>query len=98
MTPDVLAGSVPIDGEPVPGNGGFNLQSALLSAADASTTASALSGALDEAVTQGGAGDTSDANRNEVAADQALLNEPNQDETRVVLTASLRDIERVSIF
>jgi hypothetical protein len=49
-------------------------------------------------VTQGGAGDTSDANRNEVAADQALLNEPNQDETRVVLTASLRDIERVSIF
>ncbi len=67
-----------IDGEPVPNNGDINLQSALQSGIDASATASALSAALDETLEQGGV--PSDPNLNEVASDQALLDEANLDQ------------------
>ena len=55
VTPDQLAGSVTIDGEPVPGNGDFNLQASLQSAVNANAAANALGGALDGATQQGGA-------------------------------------------
>jgi Ca2+-binding RTX toxin-like protein len=55
VTPDQLAGSVTIDGEPVSGNGNFNLQASLQSAVNANAAADALGGALDGAAQQGGA-------------------------------------------
>ena len=44
-----------IDGEPVSGNGNFNLQASLQSAVNANAAADALGGALDGAAQQGGA-------------------------------------------
>jgi len=54
VTPDQLAGSVTIDGESVPGNGNFDLEASLQSAASASTQDEAVGEALDGATDQGG--------------------------------------------
>jgi hypothetical protein len=54
VTPDQLAGSVTIDGESVPGNGNFDLEASLQSAASASAQDEAVGEALDGATDQGG--------------------------------------------
>ena len=53
-SPEELSGSIKINGEPVQGNGEFNLQSVLTNAASADAVA-AVSSALDAATEQGGA-------------------------------------------
>ena len=53
-SPEELSGSIKINGEPVEGNGEFNLQSVLTNAASADAAA-AVSSALDAAIEQGGA-------------------------------------------
>jgi len=53
-SPEELSGSIKINGEPVQGNGEFNLQSVLTNAASADAAA-AVSSALDAATEQGGA-------------------------------------------
>jgi hypothetical protein len=60
VTPDQLAGSVTIDGESVPGNGNFDLEASLQSAASASTQDEAVGGALDGATDQGPSSDSTD--------------------------------------
>ena len=79
VTPEALAGNVLIKGEPVPGNGEFNLQSSLQNAVDVGIT-SRLGAALDATAEQGAARSFSDVNRNDVPDDQALLDDPNQDQ------------------
>ena len=79
VTPEALAGNVLINGEPVSGNGEFNLQSSLQNAVDVGITSS-LGAALDATLEQGAAPSSSDANRNDLPDDQALLDDPNQDQ------------------
>lgn len=54
VTPEQSAGSVTIDGESVPGNGNFDLQASLQSAASASAQDEVVGEALDGATDQGG--------------------------------------------
>ena len=79
VTPEALAGNVLINGEPVSGNGEFNLQSSLQNAVDVGITSS-IGAALDATSEQGAAPSSSDANRNDLPDDQALLDDPNQDQ------------------
>ena len=79
VTPEALAGNVLINGEPVPGNGEFNLQSFLQNAVDVGITSS-IGATLDATSEQGADPSSSDADRNDVLDDQALLDDPNQDQ------------------
>ena len=79
MTPETFAENILINGEPVPGNGAFNLQSSLQNAVDVGITLS-IGATLDTTSEQGVAPSSSDANRNDVPEDQALLDDPNQDQ------------------
>lgn len=60
VTPDQLAGSVTIDGESVPGNGNFDLQGSLQSAASSSAQDDILGSALDGTTDQGPSSDGTD--------------------------------------
>lgn len=78
ITPDQFStNDITIDGKQVEVPDGFDL-AGILRAEDASATASALSAALDGTTEQGRV--ASDRNRNEVASDQALLDEANLDQ------------------
>jgi len=79
VTPEALAGNVLINGEPVPSIGEFNLQSFLQNAVVVGITSS-IGATLDATSEQGADPSSSDANRNDVLDDQALLDDPNQDQ------------------
>ncbi len=81
ITPDQFGThNITINGEQVEAPDGLGL-AGILRGEDASATASALSAALDETLEQGGV--PSDPNLNEVASDQALLDEANLDQDEI---------------
>ena len=79
ITPDQFStNAIMIDGEQVEAPDGFDLAGILRAEDATSATASALSAALDETTEQGRV--ASDRSRNEVASNQALLDEANLDQ------------------